>query len=132
EGTKYECEWRNDERHGKGKEIWADGTSFNGSYAKGMRSGEGVMTWPEGSRYSGQFESGRANGKGELIRWRTACVVREPCGGRMGCSTQGSSSPTSAMALARWSGLRAGGRPTKAIGRMVFSMAMERWWIRAT
>lgn len=68
EGTRYECEWRNDERHGRGKEQWADGTVFEGSYVRGMRCKYGVMTWPEGSKYSGQFESGRANGEGELVR----------------------------------------------------------------
>ena len=34
DGTKHESEWCNDERHGPGKEHWADGTKFSGHYAR--------------------------------------------------------------------------------------------------
>eukprot|EP00971_Amphidinium_carterae_P007244 143662-Amphidinium_carterae.1 len=36
--ARYESEWRNDEKSGKGKEVWADGTHFAGSYMKGPRA----------------------------------------------------------------------------------------------
>eukprot|EP00927_Polykrikos_kofoidii_P086963 TRINITY_DN9897_c0_g2_i1.p1 TRINITY_DN9897_c0_g2~~TRINITY_DN9897_c0_g2_i1.p1 ORF type:complete len:539 (+),score=59.72 TRINITY_DN9897_c0_g2_i1:99-1715(+) len=68
DGTIYRSQWCDDKRHGEGQETFPDGSRFVGTYVDGFRSGLGVMTWPEGSKYSGQFARGRANGEGHLLR----------------------------------------------------------------
>jgi hypothetical protein len=33
----YEGEWLNDKQHGKGKEVWPDGTVYEGNFEDGKK-----------------------------------------------------------------------------------------------
>ncbi len=43
-GESYEGDWLNGQKHGKGKYIWANGSSYIGDYQEGERSGFGKLT----------------------------------------------------------------------------------------
>lgn len=55
DGTRYVASWKNDERHGEGKEYCPDGTTFEGHYVAGMRHGHGVMKWQESQKYNHSY-----------------------------------------------------------------------------
>ena len=40
-------------QHGKGVEIWVEGTMYEGDYVMGMKDGIGEYSFPDGSRYCG-------------------------------------------------------------------------------
>jgi hypothetical protein len=61
--------FRNDLPHGKGKEVWKNGSSFEGIYFEGKRNGIGVLLWPDGSKYEGEFINNLICGNGEYRSW---------------------------------------------------------------
>jgi hypothetical protein len=61
-GDRYEGEWRNGKRHGRGKYIWADGTWSDGEWKDNQRFGQCVTGWPNGDRYVGRYDNDRASG----------------------------------------------------------------------
>ena len=63
-GRIYEGEWRNDNRHGHGYELFASGNSFQGEYDTGRAQGKGVYTWKSGEVYDGEWKSGAKVGYG--------------------------------------------------------------------
>ena len=36
-GDSYRGQWVNDEKNGKGKEVWTDGTVYEGNYVNGQK-----------------------------------------------------------------------------------------------
>jgi hypothetical protein len=42
DGSKYEGQWKNDKRHGKGKYTFKNGGYYDGEWADGKRQGQGV------------------------------------------------------------------------------------------
>jgi len=86
--------WKNDLKDGHNcKEVWPDGTTYNGEYSKGLMHGRGlliynngamydgeienntlqgygVFIWPEGRRYEGEWQSGEMQGYG-MMKWAT-------------------------------------------------------------
>ncbi len=42
-------------KHGKGKYIWQDGSSYEGQFENDVVQGEGVLKDTDGGVYSGQF-----------------------------------------------------------------------------
>lgn len=49
---------------GKGKEIWKEGSVYEGNYSLGMRTGPGQFVWPDGSSYKGNFLNNEMDGYG--------------------------------------------------------------------
>lgn len=62
DGTKYEGEWLNNLRHGKGVETWTDGAVYKGDYAEGKKVGNGLFKWADGSSYEGEFADNMIQG----------------------------------------------------------------------
>eukprot|EP01028_Stygiella_incarcerata_P009245 TRINITY_DN4352_c0_g1_i2.p1 TRINITY_DN4352_c0_g1~~TRINITY_DN4352_c0_g1_i2.p1 ORF type:complete len:130 (-),score=29.09 TRINITY_DN4352_c0_g1_i2:224-613(-) len=54
DGSKYEGEWKDGKRNGKGMRTWLSGQKYEGEWKDGAMNGKGVYTWPDG----------RKNGKG--------------------------------------------------------------------
>ncbi|CAL1141459.1 unnamed protein product [Cladocopium goreaui] len=61
---------------GIGKEIWSDGSGFEGSFREGKKSGVGKVWWPEGC-YEGDIDGGELEGQGTLT-WKDGTSY---CGG---------------------------------------------------
>ncbi|KAJ3273150.1 Radial spoke head 1 [Terramyces sp. JEL0728] len=61
------------ERHGKGKNTFPNGDTYEGVYANGKRNGEGVYKWKgtylyaSGGKKSGAWVNGLLNGPGEIV-----------------------------------------------------------------
>jgi hypothetical protein len=53
-------------KHGQGKAISADGTTYIGEWSHGMKSGHGVQTYPNGDVYEGSWKHDRRNGNGVM------------------------------------------------------------------
>tara|TARA_B110000285_G_C14516524_1_gene334648 strand:+ start:205 stop:417 length:213 start_codon:yes stop_codon:yes gene_type:complete len=51
----YEGQWKNNKKHGLGKEVLTDGSIFEGPFSEGMKHGLGTYTWPNKSKYIGNF-----------------------------------------------------------------------------
>jgi len=51
-------------QHGFGKEVWADGSKYEGHYFEGMKHGKGLFIWADGSTYEGQFKYNNIEGFG--------------------------------------------------------------------
>eukprot|EP00002_Diphylleia_rotans_P030472 TRINITY_DN6264_c0_g1_i5.p1 TRINITY_DN6264_c0_g1~~TRINITY_DN6264_c0_g1_i5.p1 ORF type:complete len:358 (+),score=55.08 TRINITY_DN6264_c0_g1_i5:104-1177(+) len=60
----YEGEWKDGEKHGKGKLSLANGIVIEARFVMGEIEGNGKKTWPDGSTYIGNFTRGEMNGKG--------------------------------------------------------------------
>ncbi len=53
-------------QHGKGRQIWADGSEYDGMWVNGLQQGFGVQQWPESNlSYTGEWLQGLKSGKGE-------------------------------------------------------------------
>ena len=87
---KYEGNWKNDERHGKGKYTYKNGDWYEGEWENGSRiavtkgkqiysdgyyigdldvdlerDGYGVYYWEDGDKYEGNWENGKMHGEGK-------------------------------------------------------------------
>lgn len=51
---KYDGEWINDKRHGRGTGIWADGSRWEGQWKNDAAQGEGTLFHSNGSKYVGE------------------------------------------------------------------------------
>ena len=72
DGDKYDGEWRNDERHGKGAMIYCSKDSdvqekYEGEWVEGRMHGKGCYWYADGSMYDGQWALGKMHGKGIFI-----------------------------------------------------------------
>ena len=63
-GNKYEGEWKNDKRHGKGKMYYTSGDIYDGDYKNDKKEGKGITYFNTGNRYEGDFKNGKREGKG--------------------------------------------------------------------
>lgn len=64
DGSRYEGEYKNGKRDGRGVQTWPDKARYEGTFRDGERSGYGVFTWPNGNRYEGTFKDGKKAGNG--------------------------------------------------------------------
>ena len=71
-GTKNPGAWSADQRHGRGRMAYLDGSWFEGDWVRGERRGQGRMCTAAGNVFIGRFVDGRREGPGVLL------VVREP------------------------------------------------------
>lgn len=62
-----EGDWINDSITGDGKEIFKDGSVFQGKFANGLYEGLGKFVFADKSSYSGEFSKGERNGYGEYL-----------------------------------------------------------------
>lgn len=78
DGDRYEGEWRNDERHGKGLMIYAAASDeagngrhveekYDGDWVDGKMHGRGVYYYADGSAYDGMWQDGKMHGSGVFI-----------------------------------------------------------------
>jgi len=49
--------------HGVGKQMFEDGSSYEGEWVHGVQHGHGVNEWAWGDRYDGQWADGKMHGK---------------------------------------------------------------------
>ena len=50
------------DKHGKGKDIFTDGSEFVGLYINNKKQGKGKYTWSDSSSYEGDFEDDKIQG----------------------------------------------------------------------
>lgn len=65
--AQYEGGWNNARgRQGQGRQLFANGDSYEGEFVDNVFSGEGVYRFANGSEYKGSFRNGLFEGAGEL------------------------------------------------------------------
>ncbi|CAL1536373.1 unnamed protein product [Lymnaea stagnalis] len=74
-GSKYEGEYCNNARHGKGRQTWSDGSFYNGEFENDLRHGVGSISWSNGENYEGEFFKDRRHGKG-TYKWPNGSVFQ--------------------------------------------------------
>ena len=68
DGVIYIGEWDSEGRRcGKGKQLWPDGTVYEGYWLNDHGNGEGRLIHPDGDVYKGQWLDDKAHGYGEYI-----------------------------------------------------------------
>ena len=65
-GARYEGDFVNGLRSGKGIQSFADGERYEGEWRDDLPNGKGVQTWIKGARYEGDFVNGHMHGYGAL------------------------------------------------------------------
>ena len=56
---KYEGEFRDGKRHGKGVVIYPNGDKYDGEWEAGKKSGKGVVIYPNGNKYDEEWKDGK-------------------------------------------------------------------------
>ena len=64
---KYTGRIKYDVPDGKGKAIWADGSTYEGEWVMGKPKGHGKMIWSDGAKYEGKWFDGKRNGYGKMV-----------------------------------------------------------------
>ena len=69
ESEKYEGEFKNDKKHGKGIYTSSNGNKYSGEFRNGLKNGQGTLTYGkgelEGDMYEGEFKDDRKQGQGK-------------------------------------------------------------------
>lgn len=63
---RYEGDYRNGQREGRGKFYWKDGVRYEGDLRDNKITGQGTYWWPDGGRYQGTLVDGKFVGQGTL------------------------------------------------------------------
>jgi len=66
-GVSYEGEMIDGKRHGKGRQIWNNGTIYEGEFYDDKAKGKGKLIHREGDFYEGEWENDKANGHGTYV-----------------------------------------------------------------
>jgi hypothetical protein len=64
DGSKYEGYWRRDKANGKGRLIHADGDMYEGEWVDDKAHGKGVYLHTDGAKYIGEWKEDKQHGKG--------------------------------------------------------------------
>ncbi|XP_071342600.1 ankyrin repeat and MYND domain-containing protein 1 [Trachinotus anak] len=67
DGSRYEGEFVNGFKHGKGRYTWRNGEYYEGSFYKDYRHGDGLYCWPTGHKFVGKFYLNRKEGYGQQL-----------------------------------------------------------------
>ena len=62
-GDRYDGEWKNDNKEGKGILYSNKGDKYVGDFRIGF-DGKGIYYWSNGNRFEGDFRNGKRDGKG--------------------------------------------------------------------
>lgn len=54
-------------RHGKGKQIWPDGSVYEGFWSEDQADGYGRLVHADGDYYEGEWQNDKAHGKGKYV-----------------------------------------------------------------
>lgn len=65
--------WESDKKHGRGRQTWEDGSSYDGMWEAGQKQGYGVYSWQDGERYEGEWRADEEHGRG-VYRWSSGDV----------------------------------------------------------
>ena len=65
-GARYEGEFRDDKFNGRGVYTSANGDRYDGEHRDDKLNGRGVITSANGNRYEGEFRDGKRNGRGVI------------------------------------------------------------------
>ena len=76
DGSTYEGEWREDRQYGVGKWIGTDGSFYEGEWKADVKEGRGHMRWPAGDEYAGSWAQGRPHGNGVFTYKCTSIITR--------------------------------------------------------
>ena len=63
-GNKYNGEWKNGLKHGKGKYHWANGDQYEGDWRYDNFEGVGIFISSNGNKYDGEWYEGKKHGWG--------------------------------------------------------------------
>lgn len=64
-GAEYEGEWNEDgERHGRGMQLWVDGSLYEGYWKYDKAHGRGRLIHADGDVYIGDWKDDKAHGYG--------------------------------------------------------------------
>ncbi len=58
-----------------GSERWPDKSKYEGQYLEGKKHGKGVFSWPDGSSYEGQFKNNNIEGYGKKLLEEKAFII---------------------------------------------------------
>lgn len=75
-GDKYDGDWADDIQHGRGTYYFHTGDRYEGSYLLGERTGEGVYYHANGDKYVGNFKNGMQDGR-VLLPGRMVLCTKE-------------------------------------------------------
>ena len=64
ERIKYEGDWKDDQRDGKGILYWKKGGKYEGDFKNDIREGKGIIYCYNGDRYEGELKNNKFEGKG--------------------------------------------------------------------
>ena len=59
DGDRYEGEYKDDKKNGKGKFIYNNGDRYEGEYKDDNRNGKGIFFYNNGDRYEGEYKEER-------------------------------------------------------------------------
>eukprot|EP00826_Nyctotherus_ovalis_P020286 TRINITY_DN1635_c0_g10_i1.p1 TRINITY_DN1635_c0_g10~~TRINITY_DN1635_c0_g10_i1.p1 ORF type:complete len:527 (+),score=113.99 TRINITY_DN1635_c0_g10_i1:200-1780(+) len=65
-GDKYEGEYKNNKKNGKGTYYYTNGDRYEGEWINGKQCGTGVLYYANGDKYDGGWENNGRSGKGSL------------------------------------------------------------------
>lgn len=60
----FEGEWKDDDQHGQGEYIYANGNRYKGQWDHDKKDGIGTFTWATGNAYKGEWRDDVRHGKG--------------------------------------------------------------------
>ena len=64
ENAKYEGDWVEGKREGKGVMTWKNGNKCDCEWKNDKRHGKGTLTYSNGDKYEGEWKNGKKDGKG--------------------------------------------------------------------
>ena len=67
--SKYEGQWQNDKKHGRGLFVYSDKSKYDGIFVNDQYEGLGKFTWPNNNCYFGNWRCGRMDGEGEFCHF---------------------------------------------------------------
>ena len=76
DGTKYDGNWRDGYKEGKGTMAYASGSKYVGAWQNDMKNGEGTMTYASGDKYVGTWKDNLRNGEGSYSLQKAVRVIR--------------------------------------------------------